>query len=277
MRAPRLGIIAGSGVLPDRLIGACREARRDTFVVGFKGITEAEEIDAVEHAWVHLGAVGQTLSLLHEAGVEEVVLAGPVGRPWPLTNLRLDARGLKLLKRLGTGALGGDRLLSLVVAEIESEGFRVVGVDDILSGLLAPAGAIGSLEPDADAHADIAKAIEVARALGALDVGQAVVAQQGVVLGVEAIEGTDALLARCATLRRAGPGGVLVKLKKPDQDRRVDLPTIGLGTVEGARAAGLRGIAVEAAGSLIIDRTAVAEAADGAGIFVVGVVMAADE
>jgi hypothetical protein len=125
--------------------------------------------------------------------------------------------------------------------------------------------------PDAQAEDDIALGFRVVRALGALDIGQAAVVQQGLVLGLEAIEGTDALIARCAALRREGPGGVLVKAPKPGQERRADLPTIGRRTVEAAAAAGLRGIAVEAGASLVIDHAAVAVAADRAGLFVVGV------
>jgi hypothetical protein len=107
--------------------------------------------------------------------------------------------------------------------------------------------------------------------MGAADVGQATVIQDGLVLGVEALEGTDALLARCGPLRRAGPGGVLVKLSKPGQERRADLPTIGVKTVEGAAAAGLRGIAVEAGGTLVVDLPAVVATADRAGLFIVGI------
>ena len=107
--------------------------------------------------------------------------------------------------------------------------------------------------------------------MGAADVGQATVIQDGLVLGVEALEGTDALLERCAPLRRAGPGGVLVKLSKPGQERRADLPTIGVKTVEGAAAAGLRGIAVEAGGTLVVDAPAVIAAADRQGLFLVGI------
>ncbi len=271
MKPPKLGIVAGAGDLPGRLIAACHEARREVFVVAFEGIADVAPIDAVAHEWVRLGAVGRTLSLLHEAGVEEVVLAGPVGRLVPLRSLRPDARALTLLKDLGKGAFGDAKLLSRIVKAFEEDGFRVLGVEEILTDLLAPRGPVGALEPDADALADIATAVEVARVLGALDVGQAVVTQQGIVLGVEAAEGTDALLERCAALRREGPGGVLVKLRKPGQERRADLPAIGPRTIEGARAAGLRGIAVEAAGALIIDRSAVAQAADAAGIFVIGI------
>jgi hypothetical protein len=130
---------------------------------------------------------------------------------------------------------------------------------------------LGRHVPDAQAEDDIAVGFRVVRALGALDIGQAAVVQQGLVLGVEAIEGTDALIARCAALRREGPGGVLVKAPKPGQERRADLPAIGRRTVEAAAAAGLRGIAVEAGASFVLDRVATAAAADRAGLFVVGV------
>ncbi len=248
----------------------CRESGREVFVVAFEGAADPGPISEVPHEWVRLGAVGQTIELLHGSGARDVVLAGPVRRP-SLTTLRPDGRALRLLSRLGTGGLGDDRLLSLVVSELEEEGFRVVGIDELLADLLAPPGPLGVCRPDADASEDIATAARVARALGVHDVGQAVVVQQGAVLGLEAIEGTDALLARCAGLRREGPGGVLVKVRKPNQERRADLPTIGPRTVSGCEKAGLRGIAVEAAGSLIIDRSAVVAAADAAGLFVVGI------
>jgi DUF1009 family protein len=273
-RTRKLGILAGAGALPDRLINACREMRRDVFVIAFEGIACADDIAQAPHQWAGLGAVNRTIELLHEAGVEDVVLAGAVARP-SLRSLRLDRRGRKVLMGLGRGG-GDDSLLSLLVKELEGEGFRVVGVDDILTDLRAPLGPIGSVAPDDDANADIAVAARAARALGALDIGQAAVAQQGEVLGVEAAEGTDALLARCAELRREGPGGVLVKLAKQGQERRADLPTIGPHTVDAARRAGLRGIAVEATHSLIVDRAGVAAAADAAGIFVVGIVADGD-
>jgi DUF1009 family protein len=186
-------------------------------------------------------------------------------------SLRPDWRAAKFFARIGYRALGDDGLLSAVIKELEAEGFRVVGVDTILGGVLAPLGPFGRVAPDAQAEADIAHGLRVARALGSLDIGQAVVVQQGLVLGVEAIEGTDALLARCADLRRDGAGGVLVKVAKPNQERRADLPTIGVKTVTTAAAAGLRGIAVEAGSSIVIDREAVAAAADRAKLFVVGV------
>jgi DUF1009 family protein len=266
----RLGILAGGGQLPRRMIEACRATGREFFVLAFEGQADPTMVEDAPHAWVRLGAVGEAFRHLREAGVEEIVLAGPVTRP-SLADLRPDLRGAAFLARVGGIAFGDDGLLSAIVKEIEGEGLRVVGADDVLAALLTPEGACGRFEPDEIAWSDIRRGITVARALGRLDVGQAAVVQQGLVLGVEALEGTDALLQRCAALRRDGPGGVLIKVSKPKQERRVDLPTIGVATIAKAAAAGLRGIALESRGSLIIDREAVARAADAAGLFVIGV------
>ena len=267
---PKLGILAGRGELPARIIQACRETGRDYFVIAFEEQTAPETVAGAPHAWVRLGAAGSALQRLRDAGVEELVMAGGVRRP-SLSALRPDAWAVKVFAKKGGKALGDDGLLSALVTALEDEGFRMVGADDVVSDLLAPQGLLGVIVPEAEAKADIALGIEVALGLGALDVGQAVVVQQGLVLGVEAAEGTDALIERCAGLRRSGFGGVLVKVKKPGQERRADLPTIGVPTVTAVAAAGLSGIAVEAGGTLVMDRIAVAAAADRAGVFVIGV------
>lgn len=266
----KLGVLAGGGQLPVRVIEACRAAGRDFFVLAFEGHTDPATVADAPHAWVRLGAVGEALKHLHDAKVEDVVMAGPVRRP-SFDDLRPDWRGAMFLAKVGVRAFGDDGLLSAVVKELETEGFRVIGADDVFEGLRTPLGPCGALTPDEEALVDINRGIEVVQAIGRLDVGQAVVVQQGVVLGVEAIEGTDALLDRCAGVRHSGRGGVLVKIAKPGQERRVDLPTIGPGTIARAAAAGLRGIALEAERSLIIDQPAVVRAADAAGLFVIGV------
>lgn len=267
--AAKLGIIAGGGGLPARLIESCRASGRAVFVLAFEGQTDPASVEGAEHAWIHLGQAGSALKILRDAGVEELVMAGPIRRPG-LRELKPDLRVAAFMAKAALRGLGDDGLLSGVVRALEDEGFRVVGVDDILGDLVAVEGCYGVHTPDEQARQDIARGVEVARALGAADVGQAVVVQQGMVLGVEAAEGTDMLLRRCAELRRAEPGGVLVKMRKPQQDRRVDLPAIGLHTLETAAAAGLSGIAVEAGGALIVDRDAVVTAADTAGLFLIG-------
>jgi DUF1009 family protein len=146
----------------------------------------------------------------------------------------------------------------------------VLGAHEVLGGLVGRAGLMTNAAPDDQARSDIARGIAVCRALGAADVGQGCVVQAGIVLAVEAVEGTDAMLSRCGSLAWPGPGGVLVKLVKPGQDRRADLPTIGEQTVRGAIAAGLRGLAFEGGGTIIMDRKAMVTAADEAGFFILG-------
>ena len=265
-----LGIIAGSGGLPRRIIETCQAAGRTVFVLALEGEADRDVVAGVPHAWCRLGAAGAGLELLRARGVGELVLAGGVRRP-SLAALHPDWRAARFLARIGYRMLGDDGLLSAVVKELEREGFRVIGADRLLDEAELPEGPLGRVRPDADTLADIAQGMRLARAIGALDIGQAVVIQQGLVLGVEAIDGTDALVRRCAALRRDGPGGVLVKAEKPGQESRADRPTIGPQTVILAAESGLRGIAAEAGATLVIDRTATARLADAAGLFVVGV------
>lgn len=266
-----LGIIAGSGELPRRLIDHCRAAGREMFVLALDGEAAPETVADVAHAWCRLGAASKALALLRAHGVADLVLAGGVRRP-TLAAIRPDWRAAKFFAKVGYRLLGDDGLLSAVVKELELEGFRLVGAHQVLAEAAAvPEGPLGRVRPSAEAVSDIARGVAIARAIGGLDLGQAVVVQQGLVLGVEAIEGTDALVRRCAGLRRPGLGGVLVKLEKPGQESRIDRPTIGPQTVAAALEAGLQGIAVEAGATLLIDRDEVIRAADAAGLFVVGV------
>jgi UDP-2,3-diacylglucosamine hydrolase len=267
----RLGIIAGSGGLPRRLIDNSRARGREVFVLALRGEAEPETVDGVPHAWCRMGAAAKALALLRDNGVTDLVLAGGIRRP-TLSAVRPDWRAARFFAKVGYRMLGDDGLLSAVVKELEIEGFRLLGAHELLDeGATVPEGPLGRLTPGAEAAADIVRGIAIARAVGGLDIGQAVVVQQGLVLGVEAIEGTDALIRRCATLRRSGPGGVLVKLEKPGQESRIDRPTVGPKTVRLAAEAGLQGIAVEAGATLLLDRDEVVRAADAAGLFVIGV------
>ncbi len=270
--APKLAVLAGRGLLPASVIEAAVLGGRDVFVLAFEGETDPATVAGRAHAWVALGEVGRAIGCLHEAAVEDVVMIGAIHRP-SFARMRMDFRGMQLAAKIGLRAAQGDNhLLQMIARELEGEGFRVVGADELLQPLIAPDGIMTRTEPGSSASRDVALGVEAATKLGALDIGQSVVVQQGTVLGVEAIEGTDALLERVAKLKRQGPGGVLVKMKKPDQDRRADLPTIGEKTIEGAMAAGLEGIAVHAGHCLIVERERVIEMADRAGLFVIGVV-----
>jgi len=268
---PGLGILAGGGPMPARVAAAARAAGRAVFLIGLDGHAEQEVLAPFPHAIVRIGAAARILELLRANACRELVLVGPVRRP-SIMDLRPDAEGARLLARIGRAAFAGDDgLLKAIVRVLGEEGFSIVGAHEILTEVLGPRGLLTIAAPDAQALADIERGIAVARALGAADVGQCCVVQQGLALAVEAIEGTDAMLQRAAALRRPGPGGVLVKLVKPGQDRRADLPTIGPDTIRAAVAAGLRGVAFEAGGTILAERAATIAAADHAGLFLLGV------
>ena len=265
----RLGIIAGAGTLPKELIDACRRDQRDFFVLGIEKHADPAFLADAPHQYVRLGQTGTSIAILKKNNVDTVVMAGAVRRP-TLSEMRPDWRTIQVFARLGSRALGDDALLRAVSAELESEGFRVVGVQDIEPALITPPKTLTAFTPLPDHMADIEYGIRVTKVLGQMDVGQAAVVQQGIVLGLEAVEGTDALLDRCRSVRRKGRGGVLVKSCKPQQDKRADLPTIGIRTVRKAYEAGLVGIAVEAGSTIILGRQDVVEAANRLGLFIHG-------
>jgi UDP-2,3-diacylglucosamine hydrolase len=265
-----LGIIAGSGPLPAHVARAAQSAGREVFIVGLEGHAEAARIAPFPHVFMRMGSAVRMLALLREKGCRDLVLVGPVKRP-SFRDLRPDAEGVRLLARIGRAAFAGDDgLLKAVIRVLGEEGFRVLGAHEVLGGLIGRAGLLTKAAPDDQAQADIGRGVAVCRALGVADVGQGCVVQAGIVLAVEAVEGTDAMLSRCGALAWPGPGGVLVKLVKPGQDRRADLPTIGAQTVQGAIAAGLRGLAFEGGGTIIMDRDAMVAMADAAGFFILG-------
>jgi DUF1009 family protein len=267
---PTLGILAGGGRLPGQVAAAARAAGRGVFMIGLEGFADPAVLAPWPHEVVRILAAGRIIAALHEHGCRDLVLVGPVRRP-SLLDLRPDAEGARILARIGRAAFAGDDgLLAAVVRVFAEEGFRVLGAHEILDEALGPMGLLSRVGPDAVSMADIRRGVVVARTLGAIDVGQGCVVQQGMVLAVEAAEGTDAMLARCSSLARPGRGGVLVKLVKPGQDRRADLPTVGPETMRGAADAGLRGVAFEAGGTILAERDAAVAAADAAGLFLLG-------
>lgn len=265
----KLGLIAGGGDLPGQIAAACQEKDRPIFAIALKGYADPKNLAGVPHVWVSLGRPGQALRTLRREGCRDVVMVGRVRRPTPW-ELWADWTAIRFFTRLGRYSLGDDGLLRNIVRAIEDEGFRVLSVHEIVKDLRAPTGIWGHYAPSTVDWKDIRRGQEVAQALGCVDVGQAVVVQSGLVLGVEAIEGTDALLQRCGQLQRTDRGGVLVKTAKPGQEMRADLPTVGPETVRQAAAAGLCGIAVQAEKTLVAGYEETVAAADWAGVFVLG-------
>ena len=272
----KLGLIAGGGTLPVEIAEHCRRSGRPLFVIRLKGFAGAE-LAPYAGAEVGIAELGKCFKALKRAGCQAVCLVGSVARP-DFAALIPDLRGLAVIPAaIAAARKGDDALLRLMVGEFEKEGFAVEGATEVMDDLSLAAGVLGAVSPSDDCMADVRRALEVARAIGRVDVGQGAVVCRGLVLAVEAQEGTDAMLARVAELPaalRGRPGacaGVLAKAPKPIQETRVDLPTIGPATVHAVARAGLAGIVGEAGGLVVLDREAVIQLADELGVFILGV------
>ena len=267
---PKLGILAGGGELPRLLIETCRRQARPFHVIALQGQADAVVVADAPHEWLRLGAVGSSFRTLRAAKVEEVVFAGKVARP-TLAELRPDWHAARFLARIGGRLLSDNSLLEAILSEFEREGFRVVGPGDVLPSLLAERRLYGNVTPTAAELEAAMLGLVAARRHGLEDRGQAAVVQGGEILGLEGAEGTDGLIEICRPRQAGGRGAILVKARKPQQQMRADPPVIGVQTVQRAAAAGFRGVAVEAAGVLVLDAPAVAAAADSADMFVLGI------
>jgi DUF1009 family protein len=271
----KLGLIAGGGALPLSVAARCEAEGRPVFLVRLAGFADPH---LARYSGIDAGMaeIGKVLSALKKAGCDAVCFAGTVNRP-DFKTLKPDFKGATLLPGIvAAAAKGDDALLRKILSVFEAEGYAIEGADDILGGETLPGGALGAVEPTPAQLADLRKALYVAEKAGELDIGQGAVVCDGLVLAVEAQEGTDAMLARVAglpvDLRGSGADrkGALGKAPKPIQDLRVDMPVMGARTVEMAAAAGLAGVGGLAGQLIVIDRTGVIEAADRLGLYVWG-------
>jgi len=272
-----LGIICGGGNFPFVVADAVTRRGRDVVLFAIRGWADAAAAARYPHHWAGLGQFGRFRRLARAAKCRDIVIIGTMLRP-SLAQLNPDFATLRYLPRVIRLLRGGDdHLLSGIARIFEENGFKLLGAHEVAPEILVPEGTLGRHRASALDQADIARGLALIRAMGPFDVGQAVVVAGNYVLAVEAAEGTDGMLARVATLRRerrirlSGRAGVLVKATKPAQDRRLDLPSIGVRTIAAAADAGLAGIAVEAEGALTADLEDLIKAADAAGLFVVGI------
>lgn len=271
-----LAIIAGGGPIPAIVAKAAQRAGRPVFIIGIAGEAGAA-IEAFPHEYLKWGQFGRLMKVLAEHKTREVVMIGTVGSRPDMRDLRLDLGAVWLMARVAGLLMRGDNdLLSGLIGILKELGYDVVGAHEVAPELVAADGQLGARGPDKNMLRDVKRAMRAARAIGVLDAGQAAVVMNGLIVALEASEGTDAMIERVTHLREIGrirhKGriGVLGKCAKPQQDLRVDMPTIGVRTVERAAAAGLAGIAVESGRVMIVDRPAVIEAANRHGIFIVG-------
>lgn len=271
----KVGMIAGSGDLPLAVIEGARLAGHDIFVARINGYEVAlpDEIKTEEFGLAKFGAMSKAF---RREGVSHICFAGDIKRP-DFKTLKPDFKGWrKLPGALSAARQGDDALLSYMVEIFESEGFAVIAPQSLCAHILMPEGHLGAVKMSADMRADAEKACRIAKDIGALDIGQGAVVCGGLVLAVEAQEGTDAMLKRIAELPADIRGtvnarrGVLAKMVKPGQETRVDLPTIGPKTIELASAAGLAGIVTEGGRSFVLGRETVISLADSDGLFIAG-------
>lgn len=266
----KLGIIAGGGSLPLTLVNACKASGVDVYAVGFDGQTDPALFEACEHKKAKLGQVGKIIKYFKSQDITDLVMIGSIQRP-SFSELIPDLKAAKFIASTGLKAMGDSDLLSALRVFLEGEGFTVHGVQNFVPEIVMPVGIVTKNEPSKDDWIDIRRATEIVQGLAQLDIGQAAIVQDGLVLGVEAIEGTAALIERCGGLKRKGRKGVLVKLCKPQQDTSLDLPTIGLETIRRVHEAGFGGIAVHAQKSLIIDKEELVSFADAHHLYIIGI------
>lgn len=263
-----IGVIAGGGQFPLLFIEAARKAGRKVMVIAHKGETAEAVADAADTVcWVKLGQLGKVISFFHKNGVGETVFLGTITKTRIFRDILPDLKGLSLWNKID--AKQDDAILRAVAGALEQENIKVLESTLYLQHLLFPQGVLTKAKPSKQQRRDIEFGWKHAQAIGRLDIGQCVVVRDCTVVAVEAIEGTDATIKRGGAL--AKEKAVVVKVKKPGQDFRFDLPAVGVTTIQSL--AGVHGavLAVEAGQSLLFDRKEMIRAADKAGIVVVGV------
>jgi DUF1009 family protein len=273
----RLGLIAGNGRFPFLVLDAARSVGHDVTIVAIEEEAFPDLADAAARPpraalhWVSLGQLGKCISVLKEAGVTEAVMAGQVKHAKLFANIIPDLTLVGVLLRLK--ARNTDALISGVADVLRQHGINLLDSTALLAPLLAREGVLTRRAPSEDERADLEYGYRVADAVASLDVGQTIAVKSGAVVAVEAMEGTDAVIARAGEL--AGGGVRIVKVAKPNQDMRFDVPVVGVSTIDAMVAAGATLLSVDAEKTLLIDGEAIIRAADEAGIAIVGRVVLA--
>ena len=262
-----IGLIAGKGQFPLLFAQAAGQKGATVIAVAHRGETDpALESLVHELHWIHVGQLGKIIRIFKAAGVERAVMAGGISRGRLFREFRPDWRALSVVRRAGAGK--DDRLLRAVAAEMEQEGIVIAPSTIFLDDLMATAGQLSRRAPNQEERQDMELGVKVAKELGRLDLGQCAVVRRQVVVALETVEGTDAAIRRGGVL--AGPGVVVVKVSKPGQDLRFDVPAVGLDTIETMREVKAAVLAIEAGKTLIFNRDEMLEIAGRAKIAVWG-------
>ncbi|HTM23956.1 MAG TPA: UDP-2,3-diacylglucosamine diphosphatase LpxI [Vicinamibacterales bacterium] len=267
----RIGLIAGNGRFPFLALQGARSLGHDVTVVAVKEEAFPELEGAARAAgadlhWISLGHLGKCIKVLKAAGARQAIMAGQVKHQKIFSGIVPDLTLLSVLTKLK--ARNTDALISAVAEVLRGEGIELLDSTTFLAPLLAATGTLAQRAPSADEIEDFTFGYRAADAIAALDVGQTIVVKHKAVVAVEAMEGTDAVIARAGQI--AGPGTRVVKVAKPGQDMRFDVPVVGVATIEAMRAAGATALTIDAGRTIVMDGAAFIAAADAAGIAVVG-------
>lgn len=264
-----IGLIAGSGDFPFAFVRAMKAQGRPVVVVAHEGETSKDIGKLTPHVtWVRVGQVGHILDALKKGGCQEAVMLGAIAKKSFFDGARPDVLGLKLAAKILV--FSDDTILRSLATEFERQGVRIISASASLTELCAPRGVLGKAQPTEEELADVRYGFGLAKNLGRFDVGQTVVVKQRVAIALEALEGTDACIQRGGALDKEG-GAVVVKVVKPGQDERFDLPAAGSGTVKVCAASKIRVLAFEAGGTLLADRAEMVALANRHNIVVMGV------
>jgi UDP-2,3-diacylglucosamine hydrolase len=268
----KLGIIAGNGRFPFLVLDAARALGHDIIVIAIKEEASkdleaaAAATPAVPFHWLSVGQLSTCLDILTRASVSHALMAGQVRHTRIFTGLRPDFAVLSVLKRLGTR--NTDSIIGAVAQLLEDRGIQLIDSTTLLRPMLAGGGTLTDRGPTIDEQKNLEFGYRMADAIAGLDIGQTIAVKHQAVVAVEAMEGTDEVIGRAGYL--AGPGVTIVKVAKPKQDMRFDVPVVGLATVQAMRRAGAAVLSIDAGKTLVFDRNAFLESANEAGIAIVG-------
>lgn len=269
----RLGLVAGSGDLPISILKECEKSNIKPFVIVLKDFAKESDYKEYNHRLLKFGDVGKAISFFRKNKVKYIVFAGAVKKP-DLKTIWPDLKGFFLLMQLlKCKIFGDDTILQTAIKFLEKEGFEILPVDKIVKDIKISHGIAGNIQlPNEDYMTDIELGVKVLKQIGDLDIGQSIIIQNGIVMGIECIEGTEKLIGRCGQLKyTTGRKPILVKIKKTKQTRKIDLPAIGEDTITQLKQAGFAGVAIDYENGLVINREATINLANKNKIFIYGV------
>ena len=270
IKIPKLAIIAGNGSIPFYLIEECKKIGREYCLIIIEGHGKELSVKYNPDYIVSLAKMGRAVKYVKNIGIKHILMVGGVKRP-SLKNIIPDLWTAKFLTTISSKVSGDNSVLSKLTKALEREGFIIVAPEEVLPNLICPKGTLGKVKPNQQNNEDISTGYRIAKIIGANDIGQSIIIENGLVIAVEAAEGTDRMIKRSLNLKKEKKAGVLIKVIKPMQDKRIDRPVIGIDTIKAVKKAGLDGIALESNEILILNYSDVILYADEEGLFVEGI------